>query len=520
MKFFNKKNLFIVGFVILLSIPLIFPLFHNGFFVTDDGEWAIIRLSAFFQALRDGQFPVRYIERLNFGYGYPVSTFLYPGYMYLGSLIHLFKISYVDTVKIILGMSLVGSAIFTYFWLKKFFNDGASIVGAIFYIYSPYHLYDLYVRGSVGEMVALTVLPFILWQIERKSKFWISIGIALLMLSHNTLAALFLALIICYMLLDVFVQKKKNIFYSFLISIFLGFGLAAFFWVPILFELKYTVFLSTQVSNWKEHFAQVDLIGYSTFIVLFFTLFLFISKKESVRKHRLTVFLFIVGIASIFLSSSISNSLWEVMPVSFIQFPFRFLSVSLVSIAFLAAFVTSRLKSRFKIIFIFLCLILLYVSTYKYISAINFFDKEDGFYSTNEATTTVQDEYMPVWVKEKPLKRPDIKIEIIDGEEAIEDIIYNNRKVTFIADLKNNSIVQVNSIYWPGWIASIDEKQVPISYNNPKGVMRLNVPTGRHLVELKFGETPIRLVSDGISFVSIVGIVILLVTRNKNNKKS
>ncbi len=517
MKKFKKailNNHLSIALIIILLIPSILPLFHKGFFVTDDGEWAIIRFSAFYAALRDGQFPVRFLDRLNFGYGYPVANFLYPGFMYLGVIPYILKIGLVSTIKIILSMSLVGSALFTYFWLKKFFDKTSSLVGALFYAYAPYHLYDLYVRGSIGEMLALMTLPFILWQVERKSIFWISTGIMLLIISHNTLAVLFLALILGYMTLISFVAKKKSNFYFYLKSLFIGVGLAAFFWMPILFELNYTVFSSTKVSDWSNYFAPIDLIGYITYLVLFFTAFLFISKRELVKKHRRTVFLFIVGIISIFLSSSVSYSFWKVMPAGFIQFPFRFLSVSLLSAAFLAAFVVSQLKSAYRTIFVFLCAILLFTSAYKSIVTIKFFDKGDDFYSTNEATTTVKDEYMPVWVKEKSQKRADVKVENLNRKGRIENVFYNNKKVTFTIDLQENSVIQVNTIYWPGWNAFVDEKSIPISYNNPKGLMRINVPSGKHLVKLNFGETPLRLFSDLISLASLGILLVISLKRN------
>src|SRR3989344_3219366 len=78
-----KKYLPIV-ILLLLMIPSIWFLLLPGFFESDDGEWMIIRFSAFYQALADGQFPVRFLGRLNNGYGYPVADFLYPGFMYLG----------------------------------------------------------------------------------------------------------------------------------------------------------------------------------------------------------------------------------------------------------------------------------------------------------------------------------------------------------------------------------------------------------------------------------------------------
>ena len=89
----TKSNLFFLILVSLLTIPAIVGLLHPGFFVTDDGNWMIIRFSAFYETLRSGQFPVRFLYRLNNSYGYPVADFLYPLFMYLGVFFHILKIN-------------------------------------------------------------------------------------------------------------------------------------------------------------------------------------------------------------------------------------------------------------------------------------------------------------------------------------------------------------------------------------------------------------------------------------------
>src|ERR1700753_3010495 len=113
----KRKELLIILLLLVCSIPAVVPLMQHGFFQTDDGEWMIIRLSAFYQALHDGQFPVRFLQRLNFGYGYPVAEFLYPGSFYLGSFLHIIRFGFVNSIKGVIGLSLVGSLLFTYFWL-------------------------------------------------------------------------------------------------------------------------------------------------------------------------------------------------------------------------------------------------------------------------------------------------------------------------------------------------------------------------------------------------------------------
>ena len=242
----HKSKLFFLIFLAALTIPSILGLIHAGFPLTDDGNWMVIRFSAFYEALRSGQFPVRFLMRLNNGYGYPVADFLYPLFMYIGVPIHILGFNFVNTIKTILILSVISSSFFSFLWLRKIFDNLSSLIGAVFYILFPYFLFDIYTRGSVGEVLALSVLPFVLWQIERKSLLLTSIGISALIVAHNTLAFLFIPFIVIY----IFIRNKKITKLNLLTFLF-GLGMTSFFWLPAIYDctilyfqkLKFQMFL-------------------------------------------------------------------------------------------------------------------------------------------------------------------------------------------------------------------------------------------------------------------------------------
>lgn len=509
-----KSNTVILFLLLILSVPAIYSLLHSGFFATDDGEWMVIRFSAFYQALRDGQFPVRFLERLNNGFGYPVANFLYPGFMYLGIPIHILGFDFVNTIKIIFGMSLIGSGAFTYLWLSKIFNKYSAFIGSLFYLYTPYHLFDSYKRGSIGEVLALAVIPFILWQIERKSLFWISIGIAFLILSHNTLALLFLPLITVYVIIvraDDSESRTRKFTYRNFLSLIFGLGLSSFFWLPAIFELQYTRFSQTQVSDFKNYFADINLIGISSLLILVLSIFFFYKARSWLRSDlnsRLFLFFSIITILSIFFSSQLSSSLWNFLPSSFIQFPFRLLSYLILSVSFLSAYIIYHLKGNTRYLFSIIIISILAFSALSYIKPSEFFNKEEGFYATNEGTTTVQDEYMPKWVKEKPTEHFKEKVEIISGKGSIGNLIHNSKKISFNTQLSVDSKVRINTIYYPGWKAYVDGVQPSIQYDNPHGVMELSVPKGNHNINLSFSETLLRLFADILSILFLFLLVV------------
>ncbi len=502
-----KKQCLFIFLSILCVIPALLPLFHPGFFQTDDGEWMIIRFSAFHQALVAGQFPVRFLDRLNFGYGYPVADFLYPGFMYLGEILKLLRFGFVDVIKITLGISLTLSMAFTFFWLSKLFKRIPAFIGALVYLYVSYHLFDAYKRGSVGEVLALATIPFILWQIERKSFFWISLGVALLILSHNTLAILFVPIILFYSFFRTTIRFT-------LIAILFGLGLSGFFWIPALYDLQYTVFSKTQVSNWHQYFAGISLIGFSTlflFVLAFVTLFV----KRPGRQLQLPMYFFVVGIISIFFATSGSAIFWQVLPVSFVQFPFRFLSLTILCSAFLSAFIISQLPHKIYIVFAIVLTVLLFFDAKPYLTSTIIFNKGDMYYVTNQATTTVQDEYMPVWVKEKPQGHFVSKVLMLKGQAVISDIFTTAKQTVFSVNAQEKVLISVSTVYFPGWVAFIDGKQTDITYNNAGGVIQVAVPAGLHVVRVAFQETQVRLISDVISLAAGITLMIFFIKERK-----
>lgn len=505
LKLNNPPFLFLLALIVCSTLALL-PLFHTGFFQSDDGEWMIIRFSAFHEAFRDGQIPVRFLSRLNHGYGYPVANFLYPGLMYLAEPIRIIGFGFIDTIKVLFGLSLIGSGVFCYVWLLRLFPPLASFVGAIVYLYAPYHLYDVYKRGSLGEALALSVVPFVFWSIERKSVFWASIGTAFLILSHNTLALLFLPVIVAYMFLDVCIAKdSKRLMYQYTSILVFGFGLGAFFWIPALSDLQYTVFSQTAVSDWGKYFADYTLVGIVTFVLLAITLFLFVTGRVKPREHRLTVLLLIAGVISLFFAMQGSSFLWGIVPVSFVQFPFRLLSITILCFSFSAAFIISLVEKRWKTVASIGIFSLTVFSAWAFLAPSQYIDKPDSLYATNEDTTTVKNEYMPKWVKEIPKEHFDQKAEIEQGE--ISDIKIQTNRISFNAKAEESTRASINTVYFPGWKVKIDNQNTSIDYTNERGIITFDIPGGNHSVEAIFTETPIRLLSDAISVVSLILLV-------------
>ena len=123
MEFLKKQQVIFFPYVLvaILSLASLWPFFRNGFFETHDGHWWIIRFSAFHQALVAGQFPVRFVDRLNNNFGYPVLNFNYPLPFYLAEIPKVFGANFILSIKIVFVASALLSPLLMFWALSRVF---------------------------------------------------------------------------------------------------------------------------------------------------------------------------------------------------------------------------------------------------------------------------------------------------------------------------------------------------------------------------------------------------------------
>lgn len=464
-------------FLLLIALtPLILPLLRPGFFVSDDGEWMIIRLAAFHQTLLRGEFPVRYLYSLNHGYAYPVTNFLYPLPFYLGEIIHRFGFNFTDSVKILFASGFLFSALGMYYLVERKWGKWAGFISALAYTYAPYRIFDVYHRGSLGEAVAFIFVPFIFYFLDTNI-ILASVAYTALICSHNTLAFMFTPLIFLYTLWKLYSSPEKFVVIK-QVSLFLllSYSLSAFFWFPALYDLQFTRAPITQVANFKDYF-----LSGQNFLAL-----VGILPPLSLLLAFFNIPLGLITAISLFLSSSFSTIIWQHTPLpQLVQFPWRFLSVTVFVSAILLGFASSKIRRPILFPLLALTIILLSLPSIKIIPT----DKSDDYYSTNDATTTVKNEYMPKWVKNDPAVAPE-------------------KKYTYL----NSTTIRLNQVYFPGLKVYVDNQEVAYDYQ-ASGLPEFSFPPGFHTISARFTETPIRLAADTITLLSILLVCYLLFPR-------
>lgn len=491
------KGLLIVLVVGLIAIRY---LFLPGFLPTHDGEYHLIRFYEFGKMLAAGNFFPRWAPGLNSGYGVPLFIFFYPLPNYIGSLFHFFGWSLSDSFRLTIAAGYITAIVASYFWLKRLYGVFPAIAGSIIGAFTPYWFVDIFVRGSVGEVLALGFVFMALSCIAYEKRTLLAFAIAGIILSHNIMAMIFLPILLLY----AWMTDR-----SMLRWFFIGVMLTSYFWAPALIERGYVVGLNTV--NFKDHFPEIAQLlipswgtglsglGYSldemSYQIGIIPLLVFIASVVMMRPS------FFVGTIAVafFLMLEVSAPVWERIPIlTNLQYPWRLLSVVIVATPYLAGKLMSVFRWRAIVVALSAIAVLL---SFSYTKPVLYASRPDAYYLSKreftDGTSSLGNSFSTRWMSWQP-DRPKARMEIISGVGSVE--LGNVHLIT-------DAMIRIHVAYYPGWRVAIDGKN-SLVYPDSEGMITVSVPKGDHSIAVNFNETPFRLVADLLSLAFLLWLFI------------
>lgn len=536
----NKKLLILICLISIL--PLSASLFSPYLVHTHDGLVHLPRIGAFYKSLIDGQFPVRWAGDLNYGYGMPIFIFIYHTPYLISSLFLLLGLGLVWSFKLSILVSFLLSGIFMFLFANAFFKDKKkAFLVTLLYQFAPFHLIDVTIRGSFGEVFTYSFLPLVLYGITKffqtKKIAFLSLtalATGFLVISHNSISLLFFA--ICALFVLFFSPKKKDMIFVFG-SLGLGLLLSAYYWIPALIEHKYTYGDLFMKDLYRDRFPalwklfvpnlfdskplQIDNIalqfGIFQMIAVFLGGWALMKKKVKDRFEKKVIFFtFALMSLSLFFMTRLSLPFWE--NISFLrqfQFPWRFLSIVVFATSFLGFLYTSYLKKN-SYFFIFVLLIIFSSMTY-------WFPKEgydhvkEPYYWNFPLNSTYYGETDVIWSAGPAKSYPKKRIEIIDGKGSLTELRRSSNLQDFKVHANTNLLLVSNTQYFPGWRVYVDGISTPIQFQNEKyrGLITFPVVKGNYDVKIVFEESKIRLFADLLSLGGVALLATALIFRKK-----
>ncbi len=555
----------IVGAGVLLSLPvLIFGLP----FLSDDAASHAVWYTQYSKQLWEGDLYPRWLMDMNGGLGSPVFYFYPPTPYYLTSFLRPFFQSDswgLHQLGLAASAALIGSGLAAYLWLRKLTSDFASMLGAILYMAMPYHLAsDLYVRASFAEYWTFVWMPLILYFVHRLASgnrlplIWLSIALALLMMTHLPTTLMFGPVLFCYALVIAPTNEKLKTLSFTTFAALLGTALAAIYLVPammtqnlVLISRMTTGYFSyanwlffAKFSLWREDKVTMLLLV-ADMIALASCAFFLNRASGDAQTRKINRFWFTVALASLLMMTQLSKPVWLALSVlQKIQFPWRFNCILALSTTALLSISIATLKQRSapwiaKMIVLILIMVWVPVTVWKVSKA---------FPQTNHDQEVIKSkrkeieqsrdapEYRPRWSESMARldwnasldidhwdslleKETDSLLQVTSDAEGVApgpNIVEGVGNARILSRMPRQIGLHVESLYgmklvvpqfyYPYWTAHLDGETTTLDLipSQPNGFISLTVPGGSHDVVLRLERSRPEIIGALISLTSLV----------------
>ncbi len=355
----SKRHWLYLLCILLFSLLAAAPLWLiAGLPNSDDSLTHVFNLFALDRLLQAGLWPpLRFAER-GLGYGYAVLAYYPPLPYTLLETLHLLGADYVLSFK--LGLTLITIlAGFSMFWLgQQLFDAETGLVMAWLYLFNPYFLANLHLRGALAEHLGLAIGPLLFVAITQliQSPGWrasllISLSVALLSLAHFVSTLLYLPFAVAYALWLLRMAPPGNRWHRFgglVLAVLLGGLLSSFYWVPAALErsglnrfdptaalhaylaemLPVTGLLrpTSLIAYQNPH--QMPELGLPLMILLLASAVILYRMRKLATALEQTYGYFGLGATLVALgwATTVAAPLWRWLPpIAILQFPFRWL---------------------------------------------------------------------------------------------------------------------------------------------------------------------------------------------------
>jgi len=565
---FKRIDAGLIG-VILLSLPAIVPLLGPGYFVSHDGMLHIYRLIGLDQAISAGSLYSRWFPDFAFGYGHPILNFYGPLSYYVGELFLTFGAGPVAAMKWAYALALLAAGVSMYLFAHRAFGRRQlpALVAALAYVYAPYHMADLFVRGALAELLAMAWFPLILWSVTRlildRRPGHIVItagGLAGLIATHSLSLLIFGPVLAAYVGLLLAIRRQIRPVVLAVGAGILALGLSTLYWLPAFTESGYVGLAEESSAGYRNHLAPLNSFISTSFFYRYFPeqgtvaeypasllrlvlaapgVFLVFYRRLKPVTRAIIGLMTLVAAGSLFMTLAVSLPVWTIFEpaLSFLQYPWRFQAAAALGSSFLIGatamligiLLPERVWGQARRAVVVVAVIILAVASLGALPYQSLDIADSDLTMTRMWTeerevgqigTTWTGEYLPIWVEEQrwAIGRSWLDAGGPDLAEANAhrppDRVYlrkidHGRLELDISNLAPSSLI-LHQFYYPGMGATFRDQRSPATPYGTLGLTALDLPAGEYTLTVGLWPTPAQTIGLIISLVSLAGIAIFL----------
>ena len=155
----------------LLALPALWHFLTHGLPQhSADGLLHLFRLALLDKQVSAGMLYPRWMPELVLGRGYPLLNFYGPASYYLALIFRIAGLSLAPSLIAAFAVLIVLAGAGAYLLARDLFpgkSPLAALVSGVAYMYAPYLLTNVYIRGAIAEVAAQALLPWIFWSTGR-----------------------------------------------------------------------------------------------------------------------------------------------------------------------------------------------------------------------------------------------------------------------------------------------------------------------------------------------------------------
>ena len=512
--------------------------------VAHDLTFHLNRFVGLVDAFNEGQILPKIYPYANHGFGYATPLFYCDLFLYPFSLLYGLGFSAVWCYKVcVLFYTTIGN-VFVYLIFKKETNNRKlSLFASFLYLTCNYHLMNIFVRGALGEILAMTFVPLVLYAIYRilvkyeDCFIFLGISFSLLVQSH-LISSLLYGIFFFFMIIVFLIMNRKDfsLIKKTIITIikgtFLALLLCAWYLLPMFEQMHSQTFwlsINSQFNSIKTTVqSALDVFNSSsykfipsigTILIIFSFGYVFVKKNKYITTlliYSILCYLIIVGI----LPGSYLNV---------IQFYFRLYIVIFPLTVIVSIYVLKEFEYR-NVLIIISSIFLLSNVVITNIEMINggeyYLNNNAKLNETNSVTNFKYNldynhdelggaEYLP-YTEYKNYNNDSLAIKYINNNEEFVDYIKDYKrdysKIEFTCDNQEDLELLLPLSYYKGYKAYefVDDKWEPtnITYSPITKEVLIDSKAGIHTYKVLYEGTFVQQISLIISFVTLIALVI------------
>ena len=209
-----------------------------------------------------------------------------------------------------------------------------------------------------------------------------------------------------------------------------------------------------------------------------------------------------------------SSFIWESIKIlSFVQFPWRFLSIVIFSGSLLGGYFIAMLDGKRHYLFAITFSLLAILLNWQYFRPEHFYrDVTDASKLTGANFVDQQKgsllDYLPKTALE-PRQLPPSAPYVVMGSADISYFENRSNSWLFKVVVNKESQIEVPVFDFPNWTVFVDGHKIPHTNKNVLGRIGFTLPVGEYAVRGKLLNTPIRTFGNSLTIVSLLSLLLI-----------